>query len=122
MKLGEHYIIDLYDCDYAQLNSISTLKKIFLELVDYLNVTYINDFFHKFSPYGVSGVVVIAESHFTIHTYPEYGYCAIDIFTCGEKPIEKSLQFLQEKFNTTNSIVYIINRGEFAKQQITHLL
>ncbi len=113
MKLGTHFIIDMYSCNEQDLNNIQFIRDVFLKLIHVLDVTYITDYFHQFSPYGISGVVIIAESHFTIHTYPEYGYCAIDIFTCGDKPCDNALPYLCEKFNTTNIIVHKINRGEY---------
>ena len=68
--------------------------------------------FHKFSPFGISGMVVIAESHLSIHTWPEYGYAALDIFTCGDiiKP-EVAAQFLIEKFGCKNPSVVEMKRG-----------
>ena len=59
--------------------------------------------FHAFSPYGVSGVIIIQESHLTIHTWPEHQYAAIDIFTCGELDIEAGLKHLTQCFNAGRS-------------------
>jgi len=74
--------------------------------------TALNSTFHKFSPHGVSGVVVISESHFSIHTWPEYGYCALDIFTCGtEIKSEKALDFLKEELGAGSISVTEVKRG-----------
>jgi S-adenosylmethionine decarboxylase len=72
----------------------------------------LGDSFHRFSPQGVSGVVIIAESHLSIHTWPEYGYAAVDIFTCGTfvNP-EKAAEVLIEKLGSKNHSVMEIPRG-----------
>ena len=69
-------------------------------------------FFHKFSPHGVSGIVVIAESHFSVHTWPEYGYCAVDIFTCGEDiKTDPPLDYLRRNLKADHYSVMEIKRG-----------
>lgn len=69
-------------------------------------------FFHTFNPHGVSGVVVIAESHLTIHTWPEYGYAAIDVFTCGDDVDPyASYQYLREKFKAKSAYLMEVKRG-----------
>ncbi len=68
--------------------------------------------FHEFNPFGISGMVVIAESHLSIHTWPEYGYAAVDIFTCGDviKP-EVAAQYLIERFESKNPSIVEMKRG-----------
>jgi S-adenosylmethionine decarboxylase len=79
---------------------------------DISGATIIKSVFHKFSPHGISGVIVIAESHFSIHTWPEFGYCALDIFTCGDKIDNyKALNFLKKEFGTKNISVVESKRG-----------
>ena len=74
--------------------------------------TIVGSHFHQFSPFGVSGVVVIAESHLAIHTWPEYGYAAIDIFTCGETlGTEVAAQYLVEKFQSRQPSLIELKRG-----------
>lgn len=82
--LGKHLLLELYDCNRALLNQIDKIKKILISAVKTANATVIDVSFHHFSPYGISGVVLIAESHLTIHTWPEHGYAAIDLFTCND--------------------------------------
>ena len=84
ISLGCHVLVELYDCDPKLLNNVSGIEKIMVDAAEHSQATVINVTFHHFSPYGVSGVVVIQESHLTIHTWPEYGYAAIDLFTCGD--------------------------------------
>ena len=89
------------------------LEKILVDVVNRVGATLINTTFHKFSPYGVSGVVVIAESHITIHTWPEHSYAAIDVFTCDEK-IDYNLveSIVVKEFNSTKHQSQTIIRGE----------
>ncbi|MEM1008402.1 MAG: adenosylmethionine decarboxylase, partial [Myxococcota bacterium] len=76
--------------------------------------------FHPFFPQGVSGVVVIAESHLTIHTWPELGYAAIDVFTCGDEAYpEKACQYLLEHFKCQRHTLQELKRGTFPQQRKT---
>lgn len=111
-SLGKHLIVELYDCDFDLINDVSQVEKILVEAVAISKATIVQPVFHQFSPHGVSGVVVIAESHFTIHTWPEYGYCALDIFTCGELiDSDASLVYLQKAFKAGSLSVMEIKRG-----------
>jgi len=110
--LGKHVIAELYDCDNEIINNEELVESIMLEAVDISGATTIKPVFHKFSPHGVSGVVVVSESHFAIHTWPEYGYCALDIFTCGDLiNNQKALSYLKEKFGSTRISVTEMTRG-----------
>jgi len=111
-SLGKHLLIELYDCNQEIINNIKKIEEKLIRSVEISGATIINHTFHKFSPHGVSGVVVIAESHFSIHTWPEYGYCAVDIFTCGEKiDGEKALKYLKEELNAKSISVLEAKRG-----------
>jgi S-adenosylmethionine decarboxylase proenzyme len=81
--LARHTLLELHGCEPAMLNSPSALKELLCASVILGHGTIVTDVFHTFSPHGVSGVVVIAESHVAIHTWPERGYAAVDIFSCG---------------------------------------
>ena len=82
-ELGRHVLVELYDCDPQLLNDQDTISREMLRAAEICGATIVGDIFHRFSPHGVSGAVVIAESHLTIHTWPEYRYAAMDFFTCG---------------------------------------
>lgn len=111
-SLGKHLIVELYDCDHDLINQVSSVEKILVEAVTISKATIVQPVFHQFSPHGVSGAVIIAESHFTIHTWPEYGYCALDIFTCGDLiDSDSSLQYLKEAFQAASMSVMEIKRG-----------
>ena len=84
-SLGRHILADYYSCDIRTLDNIILLEDCMREAVLASGATIIDAKFHQFSPYGISGVIVIAESHMAIHTWPEYSYAAIDFFTCGNR-------------------------------------
>lgn len=82
--LGRQILVEFYDCDKEILTDEKAIREALIEACLIAKATVVSDTFHSFSPHGVSGVVVIAESHVSIHTWPEYAYAAVDIFTCGE--------------------------------------
>ena len=111
-SLGKHLIIELFQCDRGILNDLRTLEYQLLEAVKLSGATIIQPFFHQFSPHGITGVVVVAESHFAIHTWPEYGYCALDIFTCGEQiKAHKALEYLKRNLKAVSVSVIETKRG-----------
>ncbi len=81
--LGRHLLCEFYDCPSTILNDAGRVQGYMHRAAAGMGATIVEEVFHTFSPHGVSGVVVIAESHLAIHTWPEYGYAAVDIFTCG---------------------------------------
>lgn len=110
--LGRHILIEFQGCNPDKLNDIPSIEQAFLDAAAAMNATVVNTTFHHFSPQGVSGVVVIQESHLAIHTWPEHEFAAIDIFTCGETVNPwKAYDFLKAFFQPTNSNAMEINRG-----------
>lgn len=83
--LGRHVLAEFYGCEFDTLNDIKLVEKIMVNAALEAGAEVREFVFHKFSPQGVSGVVVISESHLAIHTWPELGYAAVDVFTCGDK-------------------------------------
>lgn len=110
--LGRHLLVELYDCDKEALNDVSYLRQAMLDAAIECGAVVLGDSFHRFSPQGVSGVVIIAESHLSIHTWPEYGYAAVDVFTCGTtvQP-DKAAKVLIEKLASGNHSIVEIPRG-----------
>lgn len=82
--LGQHYLLECYGCDVDILNDVHKVEQFMLQAAEAAKATILKSVFHEFFPHGISGVIVIAESHLTIHTWPEHGYAAIDVFVCGE--------------------------------------
>ncbi|TLD71240.1 adenosylmethionine decarboxylase [Phragmitibacter flavus] len=83
MIFGTHLLMELHGCPADRLVDVEWVRRLMLEAVRVAGGTYVTDVFHHFAPLGVSGVIVIAESHATVHTWPEHGYAAVDVFTCG---------------------------------------
>ncbi|WP_028309594.1 adenosylmethionine decarboxylase [Desulfitibacter alkalitolerans] len=82
--LGRHILAEIYGCQFDILNDAEKVERIMVKAALEAGAEVREAVFHKFSPQGVSGVVVISESHLAIHTWPELGYAAVDVFTCGE--------------------------------------
>ena len=84
LALGHQETIEFYDCASSVLADCRELERIFLRAAECSGATVVKSFFHQFAPQGVSGVVIISESHFAVHAWPEHDYAAVDLFTCGE--------------------------------------
>jgi len=82
--LGTHIVCELSGCDAAKLTDVEVVREMMQNAARAANATIIETAFHRFQPQGVSGVVVIQESHLSIHTWPETGYAAMDFYTCGD--------------------------------------
>jgi len=110
--LGTHLLIEFYNCDREILNDEKTITKLFVEAARKAKATVVEQVFHKFNPHGVSGVVVISESHLAVHTWPEYGYAAVDVFTCGtEIDPWVAQKYIAEGLKSENSTAIEMKRG-----------
>lgn len=110
--LGRHLLVELHECDKEALNDLGFLRKVMVDAAIDCGAVVLGDSFHHFSPQGVSGVVIIAESHLSIHTWPEYGYAAVDVFTCGTSvQPERAAEVLIEKLGSRNHSLVEIPRG-----------
>ena len=110
--LGRHILIEFYNCDEEILKNPTLIKEHMNEAARIANATIVESVFHHFNPYGVSGAVIISESHLAIHTWPEYGYAAVDVFTCGDKidPLT-AFKFLEDVFKSDRSESIEVPRG-----------
>ncbi|MCB0317221.1 MAG: adenosylmethionine decarboxylase [Bdellovibrionales bacterium] len=112
IEFGKHYIVELIDCDPELLKKTEQVKDRFIQAAEISNATIIDTKFKQFNPTGVSGLILIAESHFTIHTWPESGYAGVDIFTCGEQmDPELAVETLVKSFKAKRHHVKVITRG-----------
>ncbi|CAN5247594.1 adenosylmethionine decarboxylase [soil metagenome] len=112
--LGRQILVEFYDCKESNINDVNFIESSLINATNASGATIISHNFHKFSPYGVSGVVVIAESHVAIHTWPEYNYAAVDIFTCGNTIDPWIIQEnLKEYFESKNVSSMEMKRGLF---------
>ena len=111
-SLGSHLLIEFYDCDKSSLESEVVVGVAMRDAAKNSEATVVDQSFHEFKPYGVSGAVIIQESHYTIHTWPEHGYAAIDLFYCGGTVrVQKALDTLKERFQPGRIKFIVVRRG-----------
>lgn len=91
-------LLEYYDCTSGSLDNIDKIKNTFLTAAEAGNATIVSDSFHQFNPHGVSGVIIISESHITVHTWPEHNFAAVDIFSCS---IKLDMECIHSKLLTT---------------------
>jgi len=109
---GQHILADLYGIIPDHLNDPATVEQLLLKSARAAGATVLSSHFHTFgSDQGVTGVVLLAESHISIHTWPEYGFAAVDIFMCGNSQPQRALEVLQLAFDAPTSTVKTIARG-----------
>jgi S-adenosylmethionine decarboxylase len=113
MTLGWHIIAEFEQCSKELIDDSSYVEEHLNQAATVAGATIVKSVFHKFAPQGISGVVVIEESHFAIHTWPEHNYAAVDMFTCSDQmDYEKALAYLKEKFNCKDLSHQVIKRGD----------
>lgn len=112
IHLGNHLLVELYDCDVELLNNPERIESFLTEAAEISGATIVSVHTNLFNPHGVSGVVIIAESHITIHTWPEYAYAAVDAFTCGESIDTLRIEeILKDRLKAKKSSHQIFKRG-----------
>jgi S-adenosylmethionine decarboxylase len=110
--LGNHLLIELKECNPEVLKSLEKVRSAMVSAAKEAKATIIDVSFREFNPFGISGIVVIAESHLTIHTWPEYGYAAVDIFTCGDViKTEIAASYLIKQLESKNPSIMEMKRG-----------
>ncbi|ABM72966.1 DUF206 [Prochlorococcus marinus str. MIT 9515] len=109
---SKHFLLELYRCDYEKLNDESFLRCTLNNAAKLANATILNLISNKFEPQGVTAIALLAESHLSIHTWPEAHYSAVDIFTCGQnmKP-DISCQYLIQALMAEEHLLRVINRN-----------
>lgn len=111
-SLGSHLLIELYGCDGKLLEQEAYVGSVMREAAQDSKATVVAQSFHEFQPYGVSGAVIIQESHYTIHTWPEHRYAAVDLFYCGGTVlVHKAVDVLREKFRPQRIKFLVVRRG-----------
>jgi S-adenosylmethionine decarboxylase len=110
--MGRHVIAELWDCNIDKLNNMDLIEQVFVNAALKAGAEIREVAFHKFAPYGVSGVVIISESHLTIHSFPEHGYASIDVYTCGDI-IDPNVaaEFISESLEAKTSEKVEVPRG-----------
>ena len=111
-SLGRHLLVELYNCDGKILNDVHKVESIMVDAAKHAHARIVDVVFHTFNPHGISGVIVIAESHLAIHTWPEFNFASIDIFTCGTE-IDPwiAYKYMVKKFKSKNMTALEMKRG-----------
>ena len=110
--LGKHLLLELKECDREIINNLDKVRNAMVSAARRAKARVVEEAFHEFNPHGISGMVVIAESHLSIHTWPEYHYAAVDIFTCGELiDPQVAANYLVKKFKSKDHSFKEIKRG-----------
>jgi S-adenosylmethionine decarboxylase proenzyme len=111
LKLGEHFIFDLSNCNHEILMDSERAYSLFAQVVRESGLTVVDEGFYTFSPYGFTCFLLLAESHASLHAWPEYDYCAIDLFTCAiGKDMMPLIQRIKEAFGADNFALRKIDR------------
>ncbi|KEF41937.1 MAG: S-adenosylmethionine decarboxylase [Cyanobium sp. CACIAM 14] len=126
--VGKHCILELYDCDCARLDDEAFLRDTITTAAKRAGATLLNLITHRFEPQGVTGLALLAESHISIHTWPESGYAAVDVFTCGDHTMpEKACEVLREELAARRHKLTSFRRetpetlGEAGREPVTAL-
>ena len=114
--LGRHLLLDLKECNPELLDDIEYIRQAMIGAADEAGATIVGQNFYKFNPLGITGIVAIAESHLCIHTWPEHGYAAVDIFTCGSgfRP-EKAADLIIQRLECMQPAITELRRGVMPK-------
>ena len=113
--LGTHLLLELNECDSDLLDELDVIEAAMVDAAREAGANIVGRSFHKFTPRGVTGIVAIAESHLAIHTWPEHGYAAVDIFTCGESfAPDRAAQMIIGSLKCRNAVTTTIRRGPAA--------
>ena len=108
---ARHLLAELHGCDRALLNDAERLRSILRRAAAEAGATVVAEVLHPYSPHGVTGVFVIEESHFSLHTWPESGYAAVDFYTCGDVSPERAAVVLREALGAENMRLLMVERG-----------
>jgi S-adenosylmethionine decarboxylase proenzyme len=108
---GQHLLVEYHGCDRQVLDELDQIELLMRSAAEAAGATVVTSAFHRFAPQGVSGVVVVEESHLSIHTWPERGYAAVDFYTCGECRPERAHEFLRRELRAGLAEVMRVTRG-----------
>lgn len=108
---GRHLLVELYGCDPRALDDAERLAGLLRRAAEASGSTVVAEVFHPFAPHGITGVVVIEESHLSVHTWPETGYAAVDFYTCGSGDPERGLRLVADGLAAKRVEVLEVTRG-----------
>ena len=109
--MGRHVIAELWECEFDKLNDVNFIERKFVDAALKSGAEVREVAFHKFAPQGVSGVVIISESHLTIHSFPEHGYASIDVYTCGDLDPTIAAEYIADALGSKTRETMELPRG-----------
>lgn len=115
--LGRHLLAEFHDCETDALNDPGQIERLINEAARLSGATVVQSVFHMFSPHGVSGVVVVEESHLAVHTWPEHGYAAVDYFSCGEVDCDAAVRYLADHLAPSRVETKEVPRGVIEERE-----
>lgn len=108
---SQHLLVELFGCNTDALKNKTLLTQLLEKAASAANVTIVQSVFHQYSPQGITGIVIIEESHLSIHTWPEYGYASVDFYTCGDGEPEAALNVIEQGLEAERSEIIMVDRG-----------
>lgn len=109
--LAKHLLVEYHGCDTTILNDLEAVRALMQRAARAAGATVVAEVFHPYRPAGITGVLVIEESHFSVHTWPECGYAAVDFYTCGECEPERADAVLRDGLRAERAEVLLVRRG-----------
>ncbi len=109
--VGAHVLADFWGCQFGKLDDAELLMTSLRQAALSAKMTILGEEQHKFNPQGFTGLLLLSESHISIHTYPEQGYAAIDVFTCGSGMTQKAIEYLKQILQPTHVNEMVVRRG-----------
>lgn len=116
--IGKHLTVDMYGCSFETLDNLEFIQSAIMTAVRESNMTLLNFSHHKFEPHGLTVLALLANSHLSIHTYPELGFAALDVFSCGDlsRP-DKAIAILKTFLKPEKTKITTIRRGDFGAEK-----
>ncbi|MCL6588455.1 MAG: adenosylmethionine decarboxylase [Firmicutes bacterium] len=110
--VGAHVLADFWGCQFEKLDDAKLLMETLRQAAKSAKMTVLGEESYKFNPQGFTGLLLLSESHISIHTYPERGYAAIDVYTCGGGMTQKAVEYLKEVLKPTHVQEMLVRRGQ----------
>lgn len=115
---GDHFLVEFYGCDFDQIESLDFWQKMLPEAIEQSQMEILKEFFYTFEPHGITGFLLLSTSHLSIHTWPEYGYIACDVFSCsGEEDTRGVVDFLAKHIAHNKMDIQHVKRGYIQEEQ-----
>jgi len=118
--LGRHIILEMRGCCKDVIDNVHVVKDVLTKATEASNATLVDVLCHHFSPFGVTGVAILAESHISVHTWPEYEYAAADIFICGNTTDPQgAASYISHEFQAKETSTIELKRGDFSSKEFS---